>query len=216
MTFGRSSVRASPQSAMPSVRLSVTPPMIHVVRLIQWTLSGIICVAITMAGWWWWDSRALEEEAVRYELAAIRTEDLARQFTAQMQQDQLTLTVQQIAAIQQDVAFINQLAEKRRFSWTQLLADMEEALPPGTSIGKIQLDFKDATVTIDGTAVRMQDLNVLITRLQKRPAFTHAVLHHHRLIEAKGLRGKADDAGAGGGPSPVGLEFSLTVTYRRA
>lgn len=215
MALSRSPVRHSTKSAMPSLHLSVAPPMIRVVRLIQWTLSGIICVAITVAGWWWWDSRTLEEEAVRYELAATRTEDLTRQFTAQMQRDQLTLTAQQIAAIKQDVAFINQLAEKRQFSWTQLLADLEEALPPGTSIGTIQVDFKDATVKIDGTAVRMQDLNALITSLQKRPSFTDARLHHHRLIDAKVPRGKGDDAGVGDGPSPVGLEFSLTVTYRR-
>lgn len=198
----------------PSLRLSVAPPTIQVVRLIQWALSGILCVALAVAGWWWWDSRGLEDEAARYELAATRTENLTRQFTAQMQREQLTLSVQQIVAIKQDVAFINQLAEKRSFSWTQLLADLEEALPSGTSIGKIQLDFKDSTVKIDGTAVRMQDLNALITSLQIRPAFTQAVLHHHKLVEVKGARGEPDNAGSGEGPSPIAIEFSLTVTYR--
>lgn len=198
------------------MRVSVAPPTIRVVRLIQWTLSGIMCLSLAVAGWWWWDSRALEEVAARYEQAATRTENLTRQFTAQMQREQLTLTVQQIAAIKQDVAFVNQLAEKRSFSWTQLLADLETALPAGASIGKIQLDFKDSTVKIDGTAVHMQDMNALIASLQKRPAFTHAVLHHHKLIEAKGGRGKTDDAGGGNEPSPVGVEFSLTVTYRPA
>ena len=214
MTIGGWPTGQSTKSVTPSLRLSVTPPMIQTVRLIQWGLSGILCVALTMAGWWWWDSRILEEEAARYELAATRTEDVTRQFTAQMQREQLTLTAQQIAAIKQDVDFINQLAEKRTFSWTQLLADLEDALPPGTSIGKIQLDFKDSTVNIDGTAVRMQDLNALITSLQKRPAFTQAVLHHHTFVEARGSREKTDDAGSGDGPSPIGIEFSLTVTYR--
>ena len=214
MTFPSLFSRPATRSGIPSVHLSVAPVAIHVVRLVQWVLSGIIVIACALSGWWWWDSRTLEDEAARYAFAATRTEDLNRQFTAQMQREQLTLTSQQMATIKQDVAFINQLADQRAFSWTQLLSDLEAALPPATSIGMIQLDMKDATVTFDGLAARMQDLNALIANLQTRAAFSHPVLHHHKIVEVQKAHNRQDSGGAVERPAPVGVEFSLTVVYR--
>jgi len=214
MTICRWSTRQSRRLETPLLRLSFAVPAIHVIRVFQWALSSLLCTALAIAVWCWWSSQALEEAAVRYDLAATRTEDSTRQFSAQMQQDQLNMTIQQIAAIRQDIAIINQLAEKRLFSWTQLLVDLEEALPPGTSIGKIQLDVKDSTVKIDGVAAQMQDLYALIARLQKRPVFTQVVLHNHKFVEGKGSREKTDEGDNGDSPDSVGVEYSLTVTYR--
>jgi Tfp pilus assembly protein PilN len=209
--FSRSSV----QPGIPSVHLSVAPRTIRLVRWIQWTLTGMILCAGWLSGWWWWESRTLAEEAARYAVAATRTEELNRQFAAAMRAEQLTLTPQQIAGIKQEVAFINQLADKRAFSWTQLLSDLEDALPPGTSIGKIQLDMKESLVTFDGLAARMQDLNALMASLQSRPAFSHPVLHHHKIVEAETAHGRPEVEGH---PerTPAGVEYSLTVRYRRS
>lgn len=215
MTFPSLFSRPAALSGIPSVRLSVAPSTIRVVRLAQWVLSGILAIACALAGWWWWDSHLLEDEAARYVLATTRTEELNRQFTAQMQREQLTLTSQQMATIKQDVAFINQLADKRAFSWTQLLSDLEEALPPATSIGKIQLNMKESMVTFDGLAARMQDVHALMVSLQTRPAFSHPVLHHHKIVEAERAHTRQDDGGGVESPAPVGVEFSLTVTYGR-
>ena len=206
--------RPTTLSGIPSVDLSVAPSAIRVVRLVQWILSGIMVMACVLSGWWWWDSRTSEDAAARYVLSATRTEAWNRQFTAQMQREQLTLTLQQMATIKHDVAFINQLADQRAFSWTQLLSDLEEALPPATSIGKIQLDMKDSTVTFDGLAARMQDLNALIASLQTHPAFSHPVLHHHTMVDAQKAQNRQDGGGAVESPAPVGVEFSLTVVYR--
>ncbi|MEQ1793150.1 MAG: PilN domain-containing protein [Nitrospira sp.] len=200
--------------AIPPIRLSVAPETIRLIRLLQWALLGITGLAWALAGWWGWTSQAVEAEAVRYALAANRTEELNRQFTAQMRRDQLTLTPQQIAAIKHDVVFINQLADKRAFSWTQLLSDLEEAVPPGTSIGKIQLDMKDSSVRFDGLARHMHDVNALMANLQTRPAFSHPVLHHHTLITAEPSHTRPRDEDAADVPLPVGVEFALTVIYR--
>ena len=214
MTFLSFLSRPATLSGIPSVHLSVAPSTIPLVRLVQWVLSGIMVIACVLSGWWWWDSRTLEDEAARYALAATRTEDVNRQFTAQMQREQLTLTSQQMATIKQEVAFVNQLADKRAFSWTQLLSDLEEALPPAISIGKIQLNMKESMVTFDGLAARMQDLHALIVSLQSRPAFSQPVLHHHTIVEAQKAQDRQDDGGMAERPAPVGVEFSLTVTYR--
>jgi len=199
---------------LPSVHLSVAPNIIRVVRWIQWTLAGIILCASGISSWWWWETSGLEEEAARYAVAAARTGEWNRQTSAQMRAEQLTLTAQQIDAIKQDVAFINHLADKRAFSWTQLLSDLEEALPPGTSIGKIQLDMKESNVTFDGLAASMQHLNGLMASFQSRPAFSHPILHHHKIVEAEKPSGR-HDVEEGLESAPARVEYSLTVQYRR-
>ena len=215
MTIPRLFSRPAPGSGIPSIHLSIAPSTIRVVRLVQWVLSGIMILTCALSGWWWWESRTLEDEAARYALAATRTEDLNRHVTAQMEREQLTLTPQQIATIQHEVTFINHLADKRAFSWTQLLSDLEEALPQATSIGRIQLDMKASTVTFDGLAVRMQDVHALMASLQTHPAFSHPVLHHHTMIEAQKAQGRQGD-GQANEPASATVEFSLTVTYRHA
>jgi Tfp pilus assembly protein PilN len=197
------------------VHLSLAPRTVCLVRWIQWTLTGMILCASGLSGWWWWESRSLADEAARYAAAAMRTEELNRQFAAAMRAEQLTLTPQQIAGIKQEVAFINQLADKRSFSWTQLLSDLEEALPPGTSIGKIQLDMKESLVTFDGLAARMQDLNALMASLQSHRSFSRPVLHHHKIMEADKVQGR--QAGEDNPErAPAGVEYALTVHYRRS
>lgn len=206
MTFLTLGHRPSARVGMPSVRLSVVPRMIRVTRGIQWGLSSLAIGAGLFTGWMWWDRHALNEEADRYAAAAERTESFNRQFTAQLEQERLTLSAQQMADIREEVVFINQLAEKRRFSWTQLLHDLEEALPAGTSIGKIQRDVKQGTITIDGRATGMTALNALMSTLQSRTPFRLPVLHHHQ---------SADSHRADGGEEreAAGVEFSLTVQY---
>ena len=46
-----------------------------------------------------------------------------------MTRERLTLSADQIATITRDVRFVNQLAEKRAFSWSRLLADLETTIP---------------------------------------------------------------------------------------
>jgi len=153
-----------------------------------------------------WESRTVEDEAGRYAAATERSEAFNRQLKAQLEQDQLTLSPEQIAAIQKDVGFVNQLAEKRRFSWTQLLHDLEETFPAGTSIGKVQRDAKTSTITVDGHAAGRGALQALMTRLQTRPAFRQPVLHQHQLADSL----HTEEEGATGAT----VEFSLTVGYR--
>lgn len=207
MTFPTLGHRPSARVEMPSVRLSVVPRMIRVTRGIQWGLSSLAIGAGLFTGWMWWDIHALDEEAERYAVAVERTESFNRQFTAQLEQERLTLSAQQMAEIKEEVLFINQLAEKRGFSWTQLLHDLEEALPAGTAIGKIQRDVKQATITIDGRATGITALNTLMSTLQSRSPFRLPVLHHHKFADSH----RAD---GGGERDTAGVEFSLTVQYR--
>lgn len=206
MTFITRGPHPSVRSGIPSVSFSVAPSMIRIVRGMQWGLSCLVVCAGLFSGWMGWEMHRVGAEASRYAASAERTESFNHQLTAQLEQEQLTLSSEQIAEIQQDVLFVNQLAEKRRFSWTQLLHDLEEGFPAGTSIDKIQRDAKASTITVDGHAAGMGDLQALMTRLQTRPAFRQPVLHQHQLADSP----HAD----GGGARAATVEFSLTVEYR--
>lgn len=196
---------SSVQAGIPSVALSVSPPIIRLVRWMQWGMTAVLITACSLTGWMEWDRRAIEEEATRYAVATARTEALNQHLSAQLEQEQLTLTAAQITSIQEEVVFFNQLAEKRRFSWTQLLHDLEGAFPTGTSIGKIQRDAKAATITIDGQAAGMTELRALMARLETSAAFRQPVLHQHQLESSH-----RDDGGDRGGSR---VEFSVTVDY---
>lgn len=195
------------RSGIPPIPLSVAPSTIRVMRGVQWGLSGLLICAGLLAGWMWSQTRTVEEETTRYAVAAERTHGLNQQLTTQLERDQLTLSASQMAAVQHEVRFVNQLAEKRGFSWTQLLADLEEALPAGISVHKIHRDVKASTITIDGHATGMTTLQALMTTLQARQAFQQPVLHHHQLIDAPQTDG-------GGEREATGVEFSVTVQYR--
>lgn len=199
--------RPSVQSGIPLVPLSVAPSTIRVMRGVQWGLSSFLICAGLFTGWIWYEKRTVDEKATRYAAAAERTDALNQQLTAQLERNQLTLSASQMAAIQHEVRFVNQLAEKRGFLWTRLLSDLEEALPSGISVHKIHRDVKFSTVTIDGHATSMSTLQTLMTMLQARQAFHQPVLHHHQLVDAP-------QADGGGEREAMGVEFSVTVQYR--
>lgn len=207
MTFPTLGQRPLVRTGIPSVRLTIVPRLIGVTRGIQWGMSSLAVGAGLLTGWMWWNIETLNEEAVRYAIAAERTDASNRRLTAQLSQEHLTLSAQQITAIQEELRFVNQLAEKREFSWTQLLHDLEETLPAGTSISKIQRDVKHATITLDGRATGMGALNTLMSALQSRAHFRAPLLHHHTFVGAE------HPNGSGERESP-GVEFSLTVHYR--
>lgn len=207
MTESKPGTRLSPRVGIPSVQLAVVPQMVRVTRGIQWGLLSVAVCSGLLTGWMGWHIHALEEESVRYAAAADRTASLNRRFTAELEQERLTRSAQEITAIQQEVLFINQLAEKRGFSWTQLLHDLEEALPAGTSITTIQRDAQRSTITIGGRATGMTVLNTLMAALQSRPAFRLPVLHHHKEIDSHSTGGE-------GARDSTGVEFSVTVQYQ--
>lgn len=148
----------------------------------------------------------VDEETTRYTVATARVDALNQQFKAELERNQLTLSDSQMAVIQQEVRFVNQLAEKRDFSWAQLLHDLEEALPSGISIDKIQRDAKTFTITLDGGASDMRALKALMATLQIRPRFRLPVLHSHMFINSHHGDGGGEDEASG-------VKFSVTVQY---
>ncbi|OQW62891.1 MAG: hypothetical protein BVN28_04870 [Nitrospira sp. ST-bin4] len=186
------------------LHLEVAPAEVRAVQWIQRGLTVGCLAALVVVGWWGWNSRAVDETAAAYERSTVRIERATNEFVEQMRQNRLVFSQEQVAAIREQVAFANQLSEKRSFSWTKLLSDLEATLPPHVALVNIKLDFQDSAVVLEGTAVRLQDVNVFITQLHAHQAFRHAVLEKHEIRHETGEQQVAGDAA---------IEFRLSVRY---
>ncbi len=200
---------------VPSLRLAAAPSMVSTLRTLQWSLIGLTVLSLGLIGWWWQETQEVDTIAERYETAALRTETLNRQFEAQLAREGLTLPGNQIALVQGKIAFANLLSEKRAFSWTRLLSELEETVPANVSIGSVKLDFQQSNIVVEGVASSLQEVNVFVQTLQTHRAFQKAVLAKHEVH--KGRDGGAVMPIEGGTDGPHhDIEFTLAVDYRAA
>lgn len=200
---------------VPSFRLAAAPPIVATLRTLQWSLIGLMVLSVGLIGWWWQETQEVDAIAEHYETAALRTATLNRQFEAQLAREGLTLPGDQIAMVQGKIAFANLLSEKRAFSWTRLLSELEETVPANVSIGSVKLDFQQSNIVLDGLARSLQDVNVFVQTLQTHRAFQKAVLAKHEMH--KGREGGAVLPVEGGMNAPHhDIEFTLAVDYRAA
>jgi Tfp pilus assembly protein PilN len=188
--------------------------------IVRWLQHGMVMLSIALLGlsvWLWLEGEAVQQLAAAEEKAAARTEQLADAVALRMQNEGLSYTPDQVSMVLAEVTFANQLTDKRTFSWTQLLRDLEAAMPPHVSLGSIKVDFQESTVHLEGVANRLQDLNRFVQTMQAHRGFHHAVLAKHEVHRAsptrtvtlqEGTEGDADDMGS------HRVEFSLAAQYR--
>ncbi len=211
--FARRTKEAVP--AVPSLRLVAAPPIVSTLRILQWSLIGLTVMSVGLIGWWWQETQELDTMAERYETAALRTATLNRQFERHLAREGLTLPGDQIALVQGKIVFANLLSEKRAFSWTRLLSELEETVPANVSIGSVKLDFQQSNIVVDGLARSLQDVNVFVETLQTHRAFQKAVLAKHELHKGRD-GGAAMPIAEGADTSHHDIEFTLAVDYRAA
>lgn len=212
-----------PSKCLPAftpIHIPLESSEIGMVRWIQRSLMLWVIATLGLAGWWVWDSQTLVETAGQYEQASRRSEAGNRAIKQKMDAEGLSRSAEQLELLRADVAFANQLAEKRRFSWTRLLSDLEEAVPGQVSITSIKPKFDESIVVLEGVAEHLHDLDRFVQQLQHHRAFRQAVLGKHE------MRGDVAASSHGGParavshvderPDPRVVEYSLTVYYRPA
>lgn len=211
---------SSSRPAFTPIHIPLEAPEIRVVRWIQRSLMVWVFATLGVAGWWVWNTQTLEETANQFEQAAGRSEAWNHSFKRKMEAEGLSRSAEQLETLQAEVSFANQLAEKRSFSWTRLLSDLEEAIPTQVSITSIKPNFDESIVVLEGVAEQLHDLDRFVQQLQHHQAFRQAVLGKHEM--------RADTSSASNGgmprsvshaeerPDPRAVEYSLTVYYRPA
>ena len=197
---------------LPRLHLPLTANGLGVLRAAQVVMSLVIVGAITAAVWFWMESQMLHRATAPYEASTQRILEITGTYVKEAKQAGYDVSDERLKELEQEVSFTNQMLAKRAFSWTRVLTDLEEAVPPHVSIGSIALSFKDgvSTITLTGSAFGLRDLTALVNDMESHAAFRQVVLSHH---QTQGSPEKADGQ-LRDKDGPRAVEFSLTVTYR--
>jgi Tfp pilus assembly protein PilN len=101
-------------------------------------------------------------------------------------------------ALRKEIAFINELLQHKRFSWTSFLSDLEKRVPPQIAVTRIQPDFKSGLVILGGAARSLKALTEFVGNLQKGPPFEEVFLTDQETLQEEGK---------------LGLSFSIRFKY---
>lgn len=206
------------QQPVPALHLTFRSPAVAVVRRVQWVLSLIALTSLGFAVSFLQESRSLDEQSDYYEQALARQHRVTQLLTEDMTRAGLTLTDEQINAVRKEVAFANQLTEKRDFSWTEMLHNLEDGMPPHVSINSVHLNFQDSTIRLQGSVKTMHDLDALVTKLNETGTFSRVGLTQHSIRTNVGPARRSTEAGAAAQSNQRltdVIDFALTVTYHQ-
>lgn len=92
-------------------------------------------------------------------------------------------------ALQKEIAFINELLQQKRFSWTSFLSDLEKRVPTQVAVSRIQPDFKTGLVILGGTARSLGAITEFVETLQKGPPFEEVFLTDQESAKEEGKPG---------------------------
>ena len=187
---------------VPRVHIQLSAPGINSLLLAQWGLLLLTIGALTVTGLFWWTGSTLDDQIDQIDEQVTRLTFANEQFVAQAGRDQIDLSPGAIAGIPKHIAFVKQLRERVGFSWTQLLSDLEAAVPSNISMDGISLEEKTQTIQLHGSAHSLEDLNRLIHQLEKHTAFEHVLLGQHATKNQKDSNKENF------------VVFSMKVTYR--
>jgi Tfp pilus assembly protein PilN len=201
----------------PALHLSFSNDAIRLMRWLQVGLAAVSLANLAVAYWWWQGSVADHIAAEQVEAVTARLTQANQQFRAAMNKDGLTLTPSQLAETKAHVAFANDLTARRGFSWARLLSDLEEATPDHIAFSSVQVNLKDKTVSLQGAARSLKDLNALVSTLNAHPAFSKATLASHVLEGSAEGKPQFEHHDAEGGsiviPGVKQVVFTMTVEY---
>lgn len=117
--------------------------------------------------------------------AALQHRDLSsmqqKLKAAEVEDGQVKFTLLEREKLEQNLNAMSGLVEARKFSWTQFLTKLEEAVPVGVALKKIVFNPIDRTLSIEGMAQSPEALRDLMVGIEKSAAFTSPLLKHQSL-----------------------------------
>ncbi len=161
-----------------------------------WLISGCIGLLLAIA-WNIWQGVLIYEESQIIEAELERVRQLDHLVIAEARNEGIDLSEGALKRLSSEVDLANQLLEKRTFSWTTFLTELEQAIPPHLSLTSIHLDQAGKTVQLTGTATDLEEVTAFTVGLQNHATFKNPVLAQHR-VGSSGL-----------------VEFDVTVQYRQ-
>ncbi len=162
-------------------------------RLVIMLLAGVIGLVML------WDisqTWLVWQEIQSMESALSQVQNRHRELLKEAQREGLDLSEAALQVLPKEIEFANHLIEKRSFSWTRFLTELERAIPQRIAVNSIRLDPANATIMLTGSARALEDVTTLTVMFQDHPQFKDPVLGQHRVM-GNGL-----------------VEFDLSLRYR--
>lgn len=132
--------------------------------------------------------------SIQAELDRVRQQDL--DLIAQARREGIDLSETALKRLPFEVELANQLLEKRTFSWTKFLAELEQAIPSRLALSSVRRDQTGTMVRLTGTALTLEDITAFTVGLQGHARFKDPILTQHR-VGSNGL-----------------VEFDVTLKYQ--
>jgi Tfp pilus assembly protein PilN len=160
-----------------------------VIMVLAWVIGAAMVWDISQS-WFAW------QEVQSMETALSQVQERDRELLKEAQQEGLDLSEAALQVLPKEIEFANQLIEKRGFSWTRFLTELERAIPQRIAVNSIRLDPVNATIMLTGSARALEDVTTLTLTFQDHPQFKEPILGQHRDL-GNGL-----------------VEFDLSLRYR--
>lgn len=186
---------------VPRVRIPLSAPGINHLTLTQFALKLITVGGLALTISFWWVGTTLHQKIDELENQTNMIGAQTQQVVSQAKAKGIDLSDQAIKKIPQHISFVKQVRKRVGFSWTQLLIDLESAVPDNLMMSTVSLDEKTNTVVLNGFTPSLKNLNQLIHQLEKHKSFQDVILTQHAKKKVKGNT-----------ESPF-FVFSLKVSY---
>ncbi len=149
-----------------------TRPYVQLDRIFrQLRIAIVVLVATAVALVFWLHARSAAARAQNVELQAIQVRTAA--LTAERTRNEARLREPANAAVLQQVQLLNALFQRKSFSWTAVLMDLEEVLPAGVQVTSIDPEIaRTGEVSIHLRVSGQRERAVLLVRnLEKSRRF---------------------------------------------
>lgn len=197
----------------PSLHVDWAPPTIAYVRRTQWTLASLLVSAVAYTGWCWQETVYLQLDSRPQEEAVARLDRHNAELQQNLIRDGLNYTDAEVATIHKQIAFTNQLADKRSFSWVRLLHDLGEGLPSQTSIESVKWHFQESSIELTGVVRSLQDLRAMASQLETHAQFSNVQVGQYQIV-TPARHHEAHESLAHESDMRTHVSFTLRVTYR--
>ena len=186
---------------VPRIQNNLSAPGIQHLRWTQIVLMTTTMVCLAFSIGFWWIGQDLHQQIDILEHKAHLIANETRQAITDAKSANIDLSEKAINNIPPKIAFVKQLRKRVGFSWTQLLSDLESALPQGIRMHAVSLDEKTNTVQLNGGTSSLQALTKLLHRLETHEAFHDVILSQHAKKKRKNSTKQS------------GIIFSMKVSY---
>ena len=161
------------------IRVSLAAPGMDGLLLTQWGLTLLTVGCLCITGVIWWFSQALEQQSVQFQEQAHELKASNQQLIMKASTQGIDLSETRIQALPKEIKFAKQIRKQLGFSWTQFLNDLESTVPPNIAMETVKVNFKEASIALNGSAKSLDDINQLVDRIEAHPSFHNTVLSQH-------------------------------------